>query len=378
MAAITERARRVMSGLIAVLLFVAAVLVGTKIAYGATQPVYHLTGTFSAAGQGMLPGSDVKIHGVNIGKVASIKLINGKARIRLTIKKSETVPVSSRAVIRPKTLFGEKFVDIDPGATEASGPFLHDGGVIKDTLGGFELERILSEVYPVLKQIKPEEFATILNNLARGGEGTGPDINDAFHNLSVFATGQAKNAKLTEKFIDDLAALSQTLADHADEAIAGARDAHAALPEINARSDEFTSVLKNTARLTGDLADVLEANRPLLNKIVPEGGRVLNALDAQKGQLPGVVTGLRQFFETLAEAGTGIPYGDTNLAKIKLVLGSSCNQLLMDCSGDVAPGAENLSVAGSKSPVSPGLLGGLRAPTKGVRALQDLIAGVVG
>jgi len=361
MRALTERDRRALSGIVFVLVLTASALALIKIAYGAIDPVYHVDGLFSAAGQGMLPGSDVKVHGVNIGTVSSIKLVDGEALIRLTIKKSETIPVASKAVIRPKTLFGEKFVDIDPGPTEASGPFLKDGDRIEDTLGGFELERILSELYPVLKKIKPAELMTILNTLARGGEGVGANVNDSFHNLSVFVAGQAGNVRETERFIDDLAALSETLADHAEAAIAGARDAHEALPVLNARTDQFTSVLKDTSRLAGDLADILEANTPLLDKIVPQGGRVLNAIDAQKEQLPGVVKGLRQFFQTLAEAGTGVPFGDTALAKIKLVLGAECNQLLMDCSGDVAPGAETL-----------------RAPTKGVRGLQDLVAGLVG
>ena len=377
MKGLPDRTYHAMSGLIAVLLAISTVVVGAKIAYGANDPVYHVHGTFSAAGQGMLSGSDVKIHGVNIGTVSSIRLVKGEAFLRLTIKKSETIPVAAKALIRPKTLFGEKFVDIDPGPTEATGPFIKDGGTIKNTLGGFELERILAQLHPVLKEINPAEFATILNTLARGGAGVAANVNHTIQNLTLFASGQADNAALTQRFIDDMAALSQTLADHADAAIAGARDAHVALPVINAHTDQFTALLKDASRLTGDVADVLENNRALLTKLVTEGGKVLSALDAQRGQLPGVVLGLRQFFQTLAEAGTGVPFGDTNLAKIKLVLGSECTHLIMDCSTDVAPGAEGLA-AKSATVKGPSLLDGLRAPTTGVRGLQDLVAGLVG
>ncbi|MEY2397774.1 MAG: phospholipid/cholesterol/gamma-HCH transport system substrate-binding protein [Actinomycetota bacterium] len=372
----TDRQYNAVAGLIFILVAVAVVVLGGKIAYGATDPVYHLQGTFSAAGQGLLSGSDVKIHGVNIGKVSSIKLVKGRALIRLTIHKRESVPTAANAVIRPKTLFGEKFVDIEPGPTEATGPFLKDGGTIRKTQGGFEVERILTDLYPILKEIKPEELSTILDTLARSSEGVAPNVNHALHSLSVFANGQANNVAETERFIDDMALLSDTLNQHADEAVALARDAHEALPSINAHAQEFTDVLKNTARLTGDVADVLEHNQPLLNKLVPEGAKTLNTLDAQKQRLPAVVTGLRQFFETLAEAGTGIPFGDGALAKIKLVFPGGCNPLLADCSGDLPPGTTNdpTKTAGARNP---SLLGGLRAPSQGGDALRDLVAGLV-
>jgi len=373
---LTDRQYNAVSGLIFILFMVAVVVLGGKIAYGATDPVYHVSGTFSAAGQGLLPGSDVKVHGVNIGKVSSIKLVKGEALIRLTIKKNESVPVASMATIRAKTLFGEKFVDIDPGPTETKGPFLREGGIIEKTQGGFEVERVLSDVYPILKEINPAELGIILDTLSRGGNGVGSNINHALESLSVFATGQADNAAETKRFIDDMALLSETFAQHADEAVALARDAHAALPEINAHTDEFTALLKDAARLTGDVADVLEANKPLLDKIVPKGGKALSAIDAQKHRLPAVVVGLRQFFQSLAEAGTGVPFGDGALAKIKLVVPGMCAPALMDCSGDLPPGT-SADPAKPKSATAPSLLGGLRAPSHGADALRDLIADLV-
>ena len=75
----------------------------------------------------------MKIHGVNIGTVSSIKLVNGRAADPPDDQEERDDPGRVQGVIRPKTLFGEKFVDIDPGPTEASGPFLKDGGVDHST-----------------------------------------------------------------------------------------------------------------------------------------------------------------------------------------------------------------------------------------------------
>src|SRR6478672_9164578 len=139
-----------MTGLITLTLFAAVAVFGVYLGSGKLSPKYHLHGKFTAAGQGLQTGSDVKIHGINVGAVSSVKLVQGEAQVNMALHDGEKVPTSASATIRPKTLFGEKFVDIEPGPNEAKGPFLKNNGFIKETTGGFELERVLSDAYPIL------------------------------------------------------------------------------------------------------------------------------------------------------------------------------------------------------------------------------------
>ena len=92
----------------------------------------------------------------------------------MRLHSDQKVPTAAVARIRAKTLFGEKFVDLDlTNADEAHGPFLHNGDRIAHTEGGFELEQVLTDVYPILKSIDPTELATVITNLADGGRGPG-------------------------------------------------------------------------------------------------------------------------------------------------------------------------------------------------------------
>src|SRR5437660_4679011 len=162
-----------MTGLIALTLFGSLTVFGVYLGAGKLSPKYHLHARFAAAGQGLENGSDVKIHGINVGQVTTVHLVGGRAQVNMALHGGQKVPVSSSATIRPKTLFGEKFVDIDPGPHEAQGPFLKGNGFIKKTTGGFELEQVLSEAYPILTAIRPEDLTTLLDTLAQGGQGTG-------------------------------------------------------------------------------------------------------------------------------------------------------------------------------------------------------------
>src|SRR3954452_18711200 len=227
---LSERSIHVLSGLAAMVMGMAAVTFGVEVANGALKAKYQLSATFTAAGQGLQSRSDVKIHGVNIGRVKSVRLVDGKAQVRMDIDAGQHVPVDAKATIRPKTLFGEKFVDVDPGDHETSGPFLHDEGQIKDTLGGFELEQVLADAYPILKAIKPEDLVVVLDELSKAGAGEGPAIARQIGNFQKLADVQVAHDPDTDRFLRDLASLSSELDQRAGDIVAGAHDLNDALP----------------------------------------------------------------------------------------------------------------------------------------------------
>lgn len=372
----SERTFRILAGLVTLTFLMSATVFGVMVANGALRDTYQLNASFAAAGQGLMQQSDVKIHGVNIGRVAGVKLENGRALVRLEIDKGEQVPVKARAIIRPKTLFGEKFVDIDPGDAEAEGPFLADEGTIEDTLGGFELEKILTDLYPILQVVKPEELTTLLNTLAEGGEGLGPNVNRTIVNFGALADVQARHAEDTQQFLDDLALLSGELAERSDDLVAAAKSLNRALPVLNEGGDELATVLEQAARLSGDVADVLEANRPFMEKAVTEGGKTLQVLDDERARIGPLVKGLRMFFQVLGEAGR-IPLGDgTNMAAVKLIFGESCPMGRLDGCGEVAaPEGQAAAAAAAPGGVGPAL--SLPAAKPGGQGVLELLEGLL-
>src|SRR5436305_5799329 len=313
-----------MTGLVALTLFGSLTVFGVYLGSGKLSPKYHLHAKFTAAGQGLQNGSDVKVHGINVGQVTTVHLVDGEAQVNMWLHSGEKVPVDSSATIRPKTLFGEKFVDIDPGPNEAKGPFLKNNGFIKQTTGGFELERVLTDAYPILQAIKPEEVTTLLDTLAKSGQGLGPEINRQIVAFQQVSDVNVAHDADTREFLDDLARLSDSLANSAPNLVAGSKDLNAALPDLNSQAGNLTTVLDQLTRLSSDAADILEANRGFLNKSATEGGKTLDLLYNNRNQLPAVINGLRQFFQVLGEAAGTLPdpsSAGTTLATTKFIVG---------------------------------------------------------
>jgi phospholipid/cholesterol/gamma-HCH transport system substrate-binding protein len=93
---------------------------------------YEVKVPFSEATQ-LAEQSDVRISGVNVGKVQKIELApNGKQALATAAIDAQYAPLpeSTRAILRTKTLLGETYIELTPGSRE--GPELADGGTLPE------------------------------------------------------------------------------------------------------------------------------------------------------------------------------------------------------------------------------------------------------
>jgi|SRR6186997_757277 len=91
---------------------------------------YEVKVPFTEATQ-LAEQSDVRISGVNVGKVQSIALApNGKQALATVAIDAQYAPLpeSTRAILRTKTLLGETYIELTPG--DRQGPELADGGTL--------------------------------------------------------------------------------------------------------------------------------------------------------------------------------------------------------------------------------------------------------
>jgi len=93
---------------------------------------YEIKVPFNEATQ-LAEQSDVRISGVNVGKVHNIALAPNGRQALATVDiddKYGPLPQSTRAILRTKTLLGETYIELTPG--DANGPVLHDGATLPE------------------------------------------------------------------------------------------------------------------------------------------------------------------------------------------------------------------------------------------------------
>ncbi len=116
---------------------------------------YNVTAKFDRV-DGLAEGSDIKLSGIKIGKVTSLK-IDPKiymAVATLTISDNIKLPIDSSAAIISESLLGGKYLSITPGGEE---DMLKEGDEIYNVQSSLILESLISQL--IFKDKDKEEKA---------------------------------------------------------------------------------------------------------------------------------------------------------------------------------------------------------------------------
>jgi phospholipid/cholesterol/gamma-HCH transport system substrate-binding protein len=179
--------------------------------------------------------ADVKIRGVIVGEVLAFDTVSSGAVLTLGIFPSErdSIPANVTGSIVPKTLFGEKYVSLVVPENASPEP-IRTGTVIKRTAVATEVEKVLSDLYPLLRTVQPAEINMTLNALATALEGRGELIGE---NLETVDGYLKQMNPLIPDLVEDLRLTAEVSDTYA-----------AVMPEI-------AQILQNSITTTGTLED---------------------------------------------------------------------------------------------------------------------------
>jgi phospholipid/cholesterol/gamma-HCH transport system substrate-binding protein len=134
--------------------------------------------------------ADVRMAGVNIGKVKSKELDKGgaKTKVKLEIdRKFAPIRRSAHAVLRQKTLLGETYVELSPG--QSGGKTIQDGGTLSNS--NVEPTTELDEIFSSFDKPTRTAFRQWVRQLSTAIHGRSQDLNSSFGNLEGFAVDGA-------------------------------------------------------------------------------------------------------------------------------------------------------------------------------------------
>jgi virulence factor Mce-like protein len=295
-----RRIRPIVIGAAILALVGAAVLLGLKAAYGGFGDYYDVSVTMPRTGQQLELGSEVRLRGVIIGSVNRIELVDRKVQLTLQIERKYKIPADSEAVVSLTTLLGAKFIDLK--TSRFAGPFLADGGVIREGRVGPELEDALADGVEVLDAIRPDDLATVVENLVQGARGHGEDIArnlNANANLSrLFATTLDPQLRSLHDFRVVFGALRNSgvdlnnLADALNQGVPVYASAKA--------QAELDRALRAVTPFANNLGDLFILNRADWDRLMDAGDTVLQTIAVRPGGLRDLVHGLYRYVYKLS------------------------------------------------------------------------------
>jgi virulence factor Mce-like protein len=213
---------------------------------------------YFASAEGLVPQAEVRVAGVQVGHVLDMGGgPKGETVVHMQLQGDLRLRKDTRAVVRPKTLIGEKYVELIR-RPDSSSPYLRDGDSIpvSQTGSAIEIDDVLNNMDPQTRQA----FSDTLQQLGVALDHRQGDVNASIEPLDQTVTNLrplAQTAEARQKEIDriltDLNIIMAALADE-NEALGQIVDSgNTAMGAIARRDQDLAGTVDQAAILFGSL-----------------------------------------------------------------------------------------------------------------------------
>jgi virulence factor Mce-like protein len=248
-------------------------------------------------GNQLAPPADVKLRGMIVGEVRSVRSDGEKATIDLALDPATAglVPADVTARLLPKTLFGEKYVDLQMPA-RPSGERIAEGDVITQdrSATAIELETVLDNLLPLLRTIQPEKLSATLNAFATALEGRGTRIGENLELVDGYFTRLNPQMGTLQEDITGLADVAEIYADAAPDLARMLRNFSVSSRTIADKAETYAGFLAGAAGFANTTRDFLAENEDRIIRVNAVGRPTLELLAEYSPEYPCLLQGLTQ------------------------------------------------------------------------------------
>ncbi|MDL4814302.1 MCE family protein [Actinomadura opuntiae] len=260
------------------------VVIGAQIARVGFGGGWHVSATFDDA-SGLSEGDQVKIAGAPVGRVDGVKVVDGRARVDMTVRESVEVPSDSEAAVRWRDAMGRRVVYLIPGTSPT---MMRPGAHITRTRSVVDGSALLDELAPLTKSLDPKQVNTVLVSLAQALDGNAGDIDRLIGNVDRLSSTIAERRGTLKRMLADYATVTELIAR---------RD-----KQIGAATDDLVS-------LSGAFAD----NRRLIDDTLVQLAALARTSDAV---LAGNADRLADVIDKLSTFTAGVHRNDETVANV--------------------------------------------------------------
>ncbi|MGH3376314.1 MAG: MCE family protein [Actinoallomurus sp.] len=272
--------RRVVSAGIALIVVLTGVLVvlarpgGTKITAYFGQAV------------GVYSGSDLRVLGVRVGKIDSVRPEGRQVRVTMTLDHGVAVPAGAVAVAVAPSVVADRYIQLSPAYT--GGPRLRNHAVI-----------------PATRTATPVELDQLYASISRLSKALGPNganSKGALSNLlDTGAANLAGNGKEFGDMINNLGQATKTLSGSSGDLFATLTNLQKFTTMLKANDGQVRLAEQQLSQVNGFLADDRQNLGAALQQLATALGAVRRFIHDNRARLKSNVTKLASITQTLVD-----------------------------------------------------------------------------
>lgn len=226
----------------------------------------------------LLPGDDVRVAGVKVGRVKKIRLRGTVAEVSFTVDDEVPLATSVRAKIRWRNLVGQRYIALTegPGGTRR---LRRDGLIpLAQTTPALDLTVVFNGFRPLFVGLSPDEVNRLSYEIVQVLQGEGGTVASLLRHTASLTGALADRDAAIGRVITNLNAVLGTLAE---------RDSQ--LDETILRLRQFVSGLAGDRKAIGaavvSLGDLAEATGSLVSDARPDLAQDITLLNKLAGTL---------------------------------------------------------------------------------------------
>jgi phospholipid/cholesterol/gamma-HCH transport system substrate-binding protein len=288
---------------------------------------------------GVLPGDDVRIAGVKVGRVTQVRLVdNSIAELRFTVDGAVPLPASVRATVRYRNLVGQRYLALTEGPGGAGS--LRPGATIplSQTAPALDLTTLFNGFRPLFSALDPHDVNTLAYEIIQVLQGEAGTVAGLLqHSASLISTLADRDAVIA-RVIGNLNTVLSTL-DSRRQALSQTVDQlQQFVSGLSADRVAIGQAVTSIGGLTAATGDLLQQARPDLTADIGGLGSLAGILNDNSAVIDATLARLPGEYQALTRTAS---------------YGSWFNFFLCDFDGRVSlPGAGSVNPASLGSPAA--------------------------
>jgi len=204
---------------------------------------------------GLSEGAAVRIAGVQIGQIGTMKVVHDKAELHIMIAKAAQVREDAEIQVRARSILGEKYLEVTPISKDA--PMVENGATILVSTPQTEIDELVNSLGPLVSAVDAEAVNTAMGRLSAALEEDPERIANILKDIeTILGNGADVSGELPS-----LVAETRSVLETVKGATNDARPMIQRANRIVGRVDEATQTLP---QMTSDLEATLQESRALM------------------------------------------------------------------------------------------------------------------
>jgi phospholipid/cholesterol/gamma-HCH transport system substrate-binding protein len=231
---------------------------------------------------GLQSGNDVRIGGVLVGKVTSVKLDGNKVRVAMKVTGNHPIGANTHADIKIKTLLGQMYVDLSQAG---SGSVPHDTISEADTSTPTGITQAFQGLGGRAGRINQQQLAHSFDVLATTFKDTPASVRSSLTGLQRLSTTVASRDSQLTALLAKANGVTSTLASRDVQIAALIHDSNLVLRTVSQQRAVIHSLLIHTSALSKQLEGLVADNEKVIGPALSQLNGTLSILRANQQNL---------------------------------------------------------------------------------------------